>query len=53
MRTLGEELRAMNDETRRHMRVLHEDMVARFTLLDEGLNGRLRRSGRARKKKPH
>jgi hypothetical protein len=34
-------------------KLLHEDMVARFTLLDEGLNGRSRRSGRARKKKPH
>ena len=50
MRDLGEtlraeiraEIRAGDEETRRQMRVLHEDVIARFALLDEHLNGRKR-----------
>ena len=30
-------VRADADETRRHMRVLHEDVIARITLLQEGV----------------
>jgi hypothetical protein len=46
MRELGEtlraEMRAGDEETRRQMRVLHEEVIARFALLDEHLNGRKR-----------
>ena len=34
-----EEMRAGDEETRRHMRVLHEEVIARIALLDEHLNG--------------
>ena len=33
-------MRDLNDETRRHMRVLHEDVIGRIALLGEFLNGR-------------
>jgi hypothetical protein len=37
-----EEMRAGDAETRRHMRVLHEQVIARIGLLDEHLHGRKR-----------
>ena len=40
--TLRAEMRAGDEETRRQMRVLHEEVIARFALLDEHLNGRKR-----------
>ena len=45
---IKEEIKSGDDETRRQMRVLHEDVVARIALLQEGLNGRSR-SRRPRK----
>lgn len=33
---LQAEIRAGDEETRRYMRVLHEDVIARFALLQEG-----------------
>ena len=33
---LREEIRAGDEETRRLMRVLHEDLIGRFALLEEG-----------------
>ena len=36
---LREEMRAGDEETRRHARVLHEEVLARFVLLDERWNG--------------
>ena len=39
-------LRAGDEETRRHMRVLHEDVISRIALLQEGLNWRNGPSGR-------
>jgi len=40
--TLRAEIRAGDEETRLQMRVLHEEVIARFALLDEQLNGRKR-----------
>jgi hypothetical protein len=40
-------LRGEIEETRRQMRVLHEDIIDRLALLDEG-----RESGKRRRKKP-
>ena len=40
-------LRGEIEETRRQMRVLHEDIIGRLVLLDEG-----RDSGKRRRKKP-
>ena len=37
-----EEIRAGDEETRRQMRVRHEEVLARIALLDEHLNGRKR-----------
>jgi hypothetical protein len=34
------EIRAGDEETRRQMRVLHAEVIARFDLLEEHLNGR-------------
>jgi len=31
---------ALNKDTLTQMRILHEDMISRFALLDEHLNGR-------------
>ena len=53
-RSLREEIRAGDEETRNqlragigalgtHMRVLHEDVISRLALLQEGQNGRPRR----------
>ena len=36
------EMRTGDEETRRQMRVLHEDVISRIALLDENLNGRTR-----------
>ena len=45
--TLRGEIRGGEEETRRQMRVLHEDVISRIALLNEGLNGRKRsREGR-------
>jgi hypothetical protein len=44
------EIRASEDETRRQMRVLHEDVISRIALLDEALNGRGRKSRRRPKR---
>ena len=41
-KTLRSEIRAGDEETRREMRVLHEEVIARIALLDEHLNGRKR-----------
>ena len=38
--TLRGEMRAGDEETCRHMRVLHEEVIARIALLDEHLNRR-------------
>jgi hypothetical protein len=42
-------MRALNDETSVQMRVLHEDLISRFTLLEEGMNASRARGRRARK----
>jgi hypothetical protein len=45
------EMRSLNAETRVHARVLHEEVLSRIALLDEGRNGRSQASrGRSRKK---
>ena len=55
MRGLGDNLQSEIEETRRHIRVLHEDVISRIALLDENLNGRKRstesrgRTGRSRR----
>ena len=36
------EMRELNDETKRHMLVLHEDVIARLTLIQESANGKKR-----------
>ena len=48
--TLRGEIRAGDEETRRQMRVLHEDVISRLALLDEHLNGKRRSSGRRTRK---
>ncbi len=54
-KTLRAEMRAGDEETRRQMRVLHGEVIARFALLDEHLNGRTgfpesrRRTGNSRR----
>jgi hypothetical protein len=45
---IRDEIKAGDDETRHQMRILHEDLVARIALLQEGLNGRRSRSRRPR-----
>jgi len=56
--TLRAEIRAGDEETRRQMRVLHEEVIARFALLDEHLGGRKRspesrgRTSRSRRRSP-
>jgi hypothetical protein len=40
---LREEIRAGDEETRRFMRVLHEDLVGRIATLAESRSGRKRR----------
>ena len=40
--TLRGEIRIGDEETRRQMRVLHEEVITRIALLDEHLNGRKR-----------
>jgi hypothetical protein len=40
--TLRAEIRAGDEETRLQMRVLHEEVIARFALLEEHLNGQKR-----------
>ena len=49
-RTLRDEIRAGDEETRRQMRVLHEDIVGRLTLIQEGANGRRVPRGKNRKR---
>ena len=39
-----EEIRAGDEETRRQMRVLHEEVISRIALLDEGRKTRRRRT---------
>jgi hypothetical protein len=54
-KTLRAEMRAGDEEPRRQMRVLHREVIARFALLDEHLNGRTgfpesrRRTGNSRR----
>ena len=48
-RQLREEMRVLIADTRTHMLVLHEDVLSRFALLDEHLNGRRRRPGISRR----
>ena len=43
MRQIREEIRAGDEETRRFMRVLHEDLVARIAVIGEGSSRRKRR----------
>ena len=55
-RQLREEIRAGDDETRNQMRILHEDVIGRLALIQEGLGGRRRRptdSPRGAKRKRH
>lgn len=47
-RALVELLTEMNDETRRHMRVLHEDVIGRLALIQEGQSSQLHRRKRKR-----
>ena len=47
-----EEMRAGDEETRRQMRVLHEEVIARIALLDEHLDG-LKRSPESRGRAGH
>jgi hypothetical protein len=42
------EIRTSDEETRRQMRVLHEEVISRIALLQEGRNGRRRPRSRAR-----
>jgi hypothetical protein len=46
------EIRAGDEETRRHMRVLHEDVISRIVLLQEGIDRRNGGSRRAAHKPP-
>ena len=48
---LRREIRKGDDETRRQMRVLHEDVIARLGLLQEGINRRTAGHGQATRKK--
>ena len=50
MRTLNDETRAQIDETRAQMRALHEDVIARFNLLDEHPRRQLTTAPRRRKR---
>jgi hypothetical protein len=43
-----EEMRAGDEETRRQMRVLHEEVIARIALLDEHLTGKRSPESRGR-----
>jgi hypothetical protein len=43
---LRAEMRSLNQETLSHMRVLHEDVIARIAVLGESANGRQRRKRR-------
>ena len=45
-RVLRDEIRAGDEETRTLMRILHEDVIAKIGVLQEGLNGRSRRPKR-------
>ncbi len=42
------EIRAGDDETRRHMRVLHEEVISRIALLQEGMGRDHARNARSR-----
>ncbi len=42
-RGMREEIRAGDEETRQLMRVLHEDVITRFALLEEGRTARKKR----------
>ncbi len=42
------EIRAGDEETRREMRVLHEDVISRIALLQEGMNRQTNRPQRSR-----
>ena len=44
-------VRTVNDETRRHMQMLHEDVIAKIALTQEGSNGRKRPAPRGRGRK--
>jgi hypothetical protein len=46
-------IEAGDQETRSQMRLLHEEVIARFVLLHEGLNGRRKKSARAKKRRTH
>ena len=46
---IRDDIKNGGDETRREMRILHEDVIARIALLQEGLNGRRFRTRRPRK----
>jgi predicted nucleic acid-binding Zn-ribbon protein len=43
VKTLREEIRAGDEDTRHLMRVLHEEVISRFALMEEGRIGRGRR----------
>jgi hypothetical protein len=42
-------MRELNDETRRHMLMLHEEVIGRIALLREGLAGGQRQPRKKRK----
>ncbi len=46
-------IEAGDQETRSLMRLLHEEVIARLVLLHEGLNGRRKKSTRAKKRRTH
>ena len=46
---LHAEIRTGDEETRRQMRVLHEDLVGRIALIQEGLGGAKRKSAKPRR----
>ena len=46
------EIHAGDEETRRQMRVLHEDVISRIALLQEGIDRRNGRSGRSARTPP-
>ena len=48
---LQAEIRAGDEETRRYMRVLHEDVIARFALLQEGRQTPARRKAAGDKRR--
>jgi hypothetical protein len=48
---LREEIRAGDEETRRQMRVLHEDLVGRIALVQEGLTPAKRRQTTKRRRR--